>query len=102
MVKLSKSMTVVQFENGYWYATELKKFAELVGIPSANKLRKDELEKAIVTFLKTGKTKLATQRNLKKTGVKDSEKGLSLELPILNYTNNKETKAFIEQEARNL
>jgi len=100
--KLSKSMTVAQFENGYWYATELKKFAESIGIPSANKLRKDELEKAVVTFLKTGKTKLPTQRSLTKTGIKDSEKGLRLELPIVNYTNNKETKTFIEQEARKL
>ena len=91
-----------QFENGYWYATELKKFAESIGIPSANKLRKDELEKAIVSFLKTGKTKLPTQRSLTKTGIKDSEKGLSLELPIVNYTNNKETKTFIDQEARKL
>jgi len=100
--KLSKSMTVGQFENGYWYATELRRFADSIGIPSANKLRKDELEKAIVTFLKTGKTKLPTRRSLTKTGVKDSEKGLSLELPIVNYTNNKETKTFLEQEARKL
>lgn len=100
--KLSKSMSVAQFENGYWYAIELKKFAEAIGIPSANKLRKDELEKAIITFLKTGKTTLPTQRSLSKRGTKDSEKGLALELPIVNYTNNKETKTFIEQEARKL
>ena len=31
--KLSASMTVNQFENGYWYATELKDFAEALGIP---------------------------------------------------------------------
>src|SRR5436190_12112739 len=101
-IKLSKSMTIAQFENGYWYATELKKFAESIGIPSANKLRKDELERAISTFLKTGKTILPTQRSLAKTGIKDSEIGLSLNLPIINYTNNKETKTFIEQEARKL
>jgi hypothetical protein len=39
-------MTVTEFENGYWYATELKRFAESIAVPSANKLRKDELEKA--------------------------------------------------------
>jgi len=100
--KLSKSMTIAQFENGYWYATELKTFAESIGIPSANKLRKDELEKAILTFLKTGKTTLPTQRSLSKTGIKDIEKGLSLNLKIVNYTSNKETKTFIEQEARKL
>jgi hypothetical protein len=100
--KLSKSMTITQFKNGYWYATELKTFAESIGIPSANKLRKDELENAIVTFLKTGKASLPTHRSLTKTGIKDSEKGLSLKLLIINYTNNTETKTFIEQEARKL
>ncbi len=48
---LSTSMTVTQFDHGYWYATELKEFADTIGIPSANKLRKDELEKAITAFL---------------------------------------------------
>ena len=50
--KLSTSMTLAQFDNGYWYTTELKEFAETIGIPSANKLRKDELEKAVQLFLK--------------------------------------------------
>ena len=36
------------FENAYWYLHELKDFAERIGIPAARKLRKDELEKAIV------------------------------------------------------
>ena len=44
-------MTVRDFENGYWYLDQLKNFAERIGIPSAKKLRKDELEKAIVAFL---------------------------------------------------
>jgi hypothetical protein len=38
--KLSASMTSTQFDNGYWYATELKDFAERIGIPAASKLRK--------------------------------------------------------------
>lgn len=100
--KLSKTMTVTQFENGYWYATEIKKFGEAIGIPSANKLRKDELEKAIILFLKTGKVKSPTERSLLKTGVKDIEKGLSLKLPIVNYTSNKVTKDFIVKEAQRI
>src|SRR3989442_877148 len=52
--RLSKSMSAAQFDNGYWYATELKAFADAIGIPSANTLRKDELEKAIKHFLRTG------------------------------------------------
>jgi hypothetical protein len=68
---LSAIMTVRDFENGYWYLDELKNFAERIGIPAAKKLRKDELEKAIVVFLRTGKAALPTKRSLCKTGVKD-------------------------------
>jgi SAP domain-containing new25 len=100
--KLSKSMTLTQFENGYWYQTELKVFAESIGIPSANKLRKDELEKAIVTFLKFGRIQKPTRRNLSRSGARDYEKGLSLKLPIRNYTSNKETKNFIIKEAHKM
>jgi hypothetical protein len=93
-------MTVTQFTNGYWYATELKDFAESIGIPSAGKLRKDELEKAIIGFLENGKLEVPTRRNLAKTGIKDTEHGLSSKLRIVNYTNDKETKDFLENEAR--
>jgi SAP domain-containing protein len=101
-MKLSKSMTVAQFENGYWYATEIKEFAKAIGIPSADKLRKDELEKAIIFFLRTGKIKTTTERSLSRSGVKDVERGLSLKLPVINYTSNKETKDFIVKEAKKL
>jgi hypothetical protein len=95
-------MTLTQFDNGYWYAVELKEFAERLGIPSANKLRKDELEKAIKVFLQTGKVESPTKRSLSKTGVKDVERGLSLSLPVVIYTNDKETKSFLEREARKI
>jgi hypothetical protein len=45
--KLSAAMTITQFDHGYWYSTELKCFAKLLGIPSPSTLRKDELERAI-------------------------------------------------------
>jgi len=57
-------MTQVQFDNGYWYATEIKQFAKTIGIPSASRLRKDELEKAIKVFLKTGRIESPTKRSL--------------------------------------
>ena len=95
-------MTLEQFENGYWYATQIKEFADQIGIPSANKLRKDELENSIKFFLQTGKIKLPTKRTLSKSGPKDLEKGLSLHLPVVNYTSNKETKAFISSEAQKM
>jgi hypothetical protein len=50
---------VRDFENGCWYLNQLKDFAERIGIPAAKKLRKDELEKAIVAFLRTGNAAFA-------------------------------------------
>jgi hypothetical protein len=97
---LSLTMTLRQFENGYWYAEQLKDFAVGIGIPAATRLRKDELEKAIVVFLRTGKAALPTRRLLSKSGVKDVDRGLNLKLWIENYTSNRETKDFIIEHAR--
>ena len=96
------SMTWAQFDNGYWYTTELKEFAETIGIPSASKLRKDELEKAIKLFLETGKIKSPIKRSLSTSGAKDVERGLGVDLPVVVYTNDKETKDFLEREAQKL
>jgi len=100
--KLARSTTQTQFDNGYWYAIELKEFAKTIGIPSASKLRKDELEKAIKVFLKAGKIESPTKRRLSTSGAKDIERGLSLSLPVVIYTNDKETKDFLEREAQKL
>jgi hypothetical protein len=99
---LSKKMTLAQFDNGYFFATELKEFAEAMGLPSAKKLRKDELEKAIRHFLATGTIESPTKRALSNSGVKDVDKGLRLELPVVRYTSNKATKDFIVREAKKL
>ena len=95
-------MTLTQFDNGYWYATELKTFAQMIRLPSAGKLRKDELEKAIRLFLKTGEVKNPAKRNLSMSGIKDIQRGLRLDLPVVAYTNDKETKDFLEREAQKL
>ena len=100
--KLSMSMTVNEFDNGYWYATELTKFAEAIGIPCAKRLRKDELEKAVKLFLETGRVESPTKRRLSTSGIKDVERGLSLDLSVVIYTNNTETKNFLENEAQKL
>jgi hypothetical protein len=92
-------MTVREFANGYWYADELREFAGRIGVPEATRLRKDELERAIGAFLRTGTLKLPTKRALRKKGVKDVERGLSLNLRIDHYTSNRETKDFIVQKA---
>ena len=90
---LSPTMTVRDFESGYWYRDQLKNFAERIGIPAAKQLRKDELEKAIVAFLRTGSAALPTNRSLRKTGIKDVERGLNLKLRIEHYTSNRETSS---------
>jgi hypothetical protein len=97
---LSPTMTVRDFENGYWYLDQLKNFGERIGIPAAKKLRKDELEKAIVAFLRTGRAALPTKRSLRRTGVRDVDRGLNLKLRIEHYTSNRETKDFIVAQAR--
>jgi hypothetical protein len=100
--KLSKSMTIAQFDNGYWCATEIKHFAKGIGIPSVSKLRKDELEKAIKVYLRTKRVASPTERTLSRSGVRDIEKGLSLALPVVNYISNRETKECLITEAKKL
>ena len=80
-------------------ATQLKEFATKIGIPSAAKLRKDELEKALKHFIRTGKSKNLVKRRLAKSGTRVVDKGLRLDLPVVHYTSNKETKDFIQQQA---
>ena len=96
---LSKLMTEEQFDNGYWYAVEIKAFADEIGIPLASRLRKDELEKLIKHFLRTGKVSSPSRKTLTKSGVRDIEKGLNLKLAVVSYTSNKKTKDFIVREA---
>lgn len=100
--KLSPTMTLREFENGYWYLDELKDFAKQLGIPEAARLRKDEIERAIVVFLRTGPLGLPTKRSLRKTGVEDLERGLHVNLRIEHYTSNRQTKDFIIREGKKL
>jgi hypothetical protein len=53
-------------------------------------------------FLKAGKIESPTKRRLSASGTKDVEQGLSLRLPVAVYTNDKETKEFLEREAQKL
>jgi hypothetical protein len=99
MPKLSPSMTEAQFDNGYWYDKDLRAFAAKIGIPGATRLRKDELEKAVKHLLRTGEARNLVRRALTKTGEPDVDKGLRMDLSIVRYTSNRETKDFIEHEA---
>jgi hypothetical protein len=98
-LRLTKAITEQQFDNGYWYADEIKLFAKELGIANSSKLRKDELEHFIKTYLRTGNITSSQRKNLVPKGQKDFELGLTPNLSINNYTNNKETKSFIEKEA---
>jgi hypothetical protein len=100
-MKLSASMTVAQFDNGYWYATDLKRFAQRLGIPSAGRLRKDQLEHAIRYLLRTGRS-LAVASPAKQLGERDVDVGLHLNRRVVRYTNDPETKGFLEREAAKL
>ena len=102
MKRLSKAMTVSQFEKGYWYATALKSFAKSLGIPRVSILRKDQLEDAIKQVLCTGEVGHSTLPARTLSGIRDSATRLKLTTPIANYTNNRETKDFLEREARRL
>ena len=101
-VKLSTSMTLTQFENGYWYTSELKDFAKTIGIPFASRLRKDELEHCFKVLLKTGKIESPNKRSFTIPSTKDVDLELSRDLPVVVYTNDKKTKDFLEQAAQKI
>jgi hypothetical protein len=92
-------MSVAEFDNGYWYAWELKKFAKEIGIERAGSLRKDELEDAIKFFLENRRIRRTSRKHVARAAVKDVERGLRLGLPVIVYTNDRDTKDFIEREA---
>ena len=95
-------MSVTDFDNGYWYATEIKALAKEIEIAGVSNLRKDELEELIKHYLRTGNVQRSIRKLLRKSGSKDSDRGLRLSLPVNVYTNNKETKNFIVHEAKKM
>lgn len=102
VIKLTINITEKEFDNGYWYADEIKAFAKQIGIAHSSMLRKDELEQLIKHFLRTGQLKNSNRKNIVKTGTKDLDIGLTTSLPIIHYTSNKQTKNFIETEAQKI
>ena len=100
--KLVKDITEQEFDNGYWYANEIKEFAKEIGIPHFSRLRKDELEVIIKIFLRTGKIKNPQRKNISKSGIRDIEKGLNRSLQITNYICNKQTQNFIINETQKI
>jgi hypothetical protein len=97
--KLSAAMTLRAFDNGYWYAAELRAFGVKMRIPFAGKLRKDQLEAAIKDLLFADIATVEAISVTPKQGPRDVDRGLRLDLPVVHYASNKETKLFIEREA---
>jgi hypothetical protein len=92
-------MSLRAFENGYWYAVDLIAFGKTLGLPAAHRMRKNELEAAIKAYLQTGRIPKTIKSKPLKKGRKDLDRGLALDLPISNYTSNRDTKDFIRCEA---
>ena len=95
---LSRTMTVDQFDHGYWYATEIRAFAKSLGVHRLSGLRKDELEDLIRSFLRTGELGPVPVRATPRRGTRDSDLGITRRRRIVNYTNDQATKDFLEQQ----
>ena len=87
-------MTIQEFENEYWYMSELKALAKSLKIPVDSKIRKDQLEEMIIQFLETG-TVNKTNCYRSKSRNKDI---LNSHTYVENFSNKKETWEFIHSE----
>ncbi|WP_277056431.1 SAP domain-containing protein, partial [Treponema socranskii] len=87
-------MTIKEFENKYWYMSELKAFAKSLEIPFDSKIRKDQLEKMIIQFLETG---TVNQKNRFRSKNRDRDI-LNNSSYVENFSNKKETWEFIHSE----
>jgi len=87
-------MTIKEFENKYWYMSELKELAKSLKIPFDSKTRKDQLEEMIFQFLQTGIVSKKNSSKIKSCNVDI----LDLNSFVDNFRNTKETWKFINTE----
>ena len=87
-------MTIKEFENKYWYMSELKALAKSLEIPFDSRTRKDQLEDMIIQFLETG-TVNKKNRYRSKSRNRDI---LNSHTYVENFSNKKETWEFINSE----
>ena len=87
-------MTIKEFENKYWYMSELRTFAKSLKIPFDSKIRKDQLEEMIIQFLKTG---TVNKKNRYRSKSRNSDR-LNTHTYVENFSNKKETWEFIQSE----
>ena len=94
MLWYSDMMTIKEFENTYWYMSELKALAKSLKIPVDSKIRKDQLEALIIQFLKTG---TANKKNSYRSKSRNRDI-LNNSSYVENFSNKKETWEFIQSE----
>ena len=95
--ELRRKMSVKEFDDGYFYAAELKRFAREVGISVGNR-RKFEVEDLIRSFLETGVVP-ASQPTLPRNKGEERDR-LALDEQVRNYVDDKETKEFLLDAVR--
>ena len=97
-------MTIQEFDHGYWYATELKRFARAIGVRGASALRKDQLERAVRSVLsgERASTVAVAPRSAAKEAARDTARPLTMNRRIVRYTNDRATKEFLQRQARKL
>jgi len=94
---LHREMSIEEFDNGYFYAADLKAFAREVGIPVGN-FRKIELENLIRQFLRTGKVPDCKPVMPRKAGQACDK--LTSDMVVANYVDDKKTKSFLLELVR--
>ena len=87
-------MTIQEFENKYWYMSELKALAKSLEIPFDLKIRKDQLEEMIIHFLETG---TVNKKNCYRSKSRNRDI-LNSHTYVENFSNKKETWEFIHSE----
>ena len=87
-------MTIKEFENKYWYMSELKALAKSLEIPFDSKIRKDQLEEMIIQFLETG---TVNKKNCYRSKSRNRDI-LNNSSYVENFSNKKETWEFITSE----
>ena len=90
-------MSVQEFDDGYFYAADLKAFARQVGIVAGAR-RKLELEALIREYLQTGKVPVAKPVPFRRSGV--ARDLLAPDTDVRNYVDDKSTKAFLRDLVR--
>lgn len=94
---LRPDMSVQEFDDNYYYATELKEFARTLGIPIGNR-RKIELEQLIREYLVTGHVP-TIKPVLPRTSGEPRDR-LAPDVVVKNYVGDKSTKTFLLELVR--